>query len=248
MINIILKVLEFIYPPRCVFCNEIIEVGKSKLICDNCKNNIRFIEGDTCLKCGKPLNDNEEKTCKQCLKYDFVYKKGISLLCYEGFARDAIHRFKYKNHPEYAKIFAQLMYDYSEDKTFFNANYLIPIPMFIKKKKSRGFNQAELIANEFSKISNIPVLEDVLIRIKKTKKQSDLNFKERQNNIKDAFKVERSDRIKNKNILLIDDIYTTGSTINECSKILLDAGARDIYFYSLSIVLYKNKNKSHTSN
>lgn len=233
--NILSKLLDLIYPPKCIFCEEIIVIGQPKWICEKCRDNIEIISGHRCLKCGKPL-DNTDNLCKICLQYQFLYKKGYCLLYYDGFTREAIHRFKYNNHPEYAKGFSKLIYEYSEDKSFFEADCFIPVPMFPKKRKKRGFNQAELIAYELSKLTNIPIFNDVLFRIKDTKKQSQLNFAERKNNVKNAFKAQNSAKITNKNILLIDDIYTTGSTINECADVLIKEGAKNVYSYCLSIV------------
>ena len=118
-------------------------------------------------------------------------------------------------------------------------DYIICVPMYIKKKKKRGYDQAELIAEELSKLCNIPIEKGNLIRTKNTLAQSKVSFEDRAKNVKGVFKVLNPDKIKNKNILLIDDIYTTGNTINYCGKALKQAGANNICYFTLAKVIYK---------
>lgn len=113
-------------------------------------------------------------------------------------------------------------------------DYIINVPMYVKKKKKRGYDQAELIADHLSNLIGIPLEKDNLIRTKNTLPQSKVSFEEREQNVKDVFSVLNKDKIFGKNILLIDDIYTTGNTLNQCAKELKKAGAGEICYFTLA--------------
>ncbi len=214
--NIINKLLDFIYPNKCIFCEDIIPMGEEKDICKYCYMDINFI------------NDDKEPN--------------LSVFYYDDITRFSILRLKYYNQSQYAKVFAKMMYNKLEKFDIDKYDYIVAVPMYIKKKKKRGYDQAELIAQELSKLCKIPFEKNNLIRIKNTLPQSKVSFEDRAKNVKDVFKVINKGNIKDKNILLIDDIYTTGNTINYCAIELKAAGANNICYFTLSKVLY-NKNQ-----
>ena len=149
--------------------------------------------------------------------------------------RESIGRFKYKNRREYGDFYVQeLLRACGEAVRSWNPDLLIPIPLHKSRRRKRGFNQAELIARGLGKELGIPVSADSLLRTKKTSPQKELNDQERKSNLKNAFQLAK-DNVKFKKILLIDDIYTTGSTIDAAASVLLDHGAEKVYFLCISI-------------
>lgn len=217
MLKVIIKIfdsiLNFIYPNRCVFCQEIMAINEEDCICKYCYTDIDFI-----------CDDEEPK---------------LSVFSYDEKTRYAIFRLKYHNQKQYAKVFAKMMYYKLLKIDISKYDYIIYVPMYIKKKKKRGYDQAEVIACELSKLCGIPIENNNLIRIKNTLPQSKVSFEKRSENVKDAFYVKNPSRINNKNILLIDDIYTTGNTINYCAKELKKAGANNICYFTLAKTIYK---------
>ena len=217
MLKVIIKIfdsiLNFIYPNRCVFCQEIMAINEEDCICKYCYTDIDFI-----------CDDQEPK---------------LAVFSYDEKTRYAIFRLKYDNQKQYAKVFAKMMYYKLLKIDISKYDYIIYVPMYIKKKKKRGYDQAEVIACELSKLCGIPIENNNLIRIKITLPQSKVSFEKRSENVKDAFYVKNPSRINNKNILLIDDIYTTGNTINYCAKELKKAGANNICYFTLAKTIYK---------
>ncbi len=232
-----LSIFDWIYPPRCIFCHNIIPINKyAQLdICEHCIKTLPFIKEPTCNKCGKSLN-NDKEFCNDCYSKEHLYKKGFITLEYIGMTIEAIYRFKYMNCPHYSKTFAYIMYEDMKNKNMLNYNFdlIIPIPLHINKLKKRGYNQAELLAKELSYKLKIPY-EPIIKRIKDTKPQNSLSPKERYNNLKSAFEIIDIDKIKDKKVLLIDDIYTTGATMDACVQVLIDNNINaDMYYYTLS--------------
>ena len=215
--NLLNKILDFIYPNKCIFCEEIIKMGEEKDICKYCNMEINYICDDV--------------------------EPNLSVFYYDDITRFSILRLKYYNQKQYAKVFAKMMYNKIVKIDIKQYDYIISVPMYIKKKKKRGYDQAEILGEELSKLINIPFEKNNLIRTKNTLPQSKVSFEDRHKNVEGVFKVLNKDKIKDKNILLIDDIYTTGSTINNCAKILKQAGANNICYFTLSKVLY-NKNEN----
>ena len=180
------------------------------------------------------------------LKTRYTNKKNITIFCYEdSLVRKAIHSFKFKNNRRFAKIFAQILYDellerMAEAEIFSNFKnpILIPIPLSKKGMKERGFNQCELIAKEMEKIdkkSSFIFEKNILIKNKETPHQSRTkNKKERLNNLKNCFSIKNSKKIQHRNIILLDDITTTGATLKEAEKTLKKHGARKIIYLTIA--------------
>ncbi|MCR5273012.1 MAG: ComF family protein [Lachnospiraceae bacterium] len=229
--TIINKALETIYPPRCALCDDIVYDGRD--ICFECEKKMKLPGDAVCLKCGKTLYDRGREYCKRCEKGESYFVQGKIIFEYEGDIKESIYHFKYGNRREYAAFYARIaneVYgDWIERK---GVELIVPVPMHKKKKRYRGYNQAEIFAKELSKLTDIRC-NDVVLRLKNTKPQAKLNQEERKNNLLNAFKI-KSDIVKYKKILVIDDIFTTGSTINEIAKELLDAGAKEVYMLCIA--------------
>lgn len=232
-LNILKKCAELIgdsvFPRRCVVCDRVLKTTEQG-ICHECTDKVHIIKAPYCMKCGKQLKNDEEVYCSDCKITYHYYDEGRSLFLYDDAMKRSIYRFKYNGRGEYADY-------YSKQLSIFFGDYLkrlmpfafVPIPIHRKRLKKRGYNQASLIAHSLGKRLNIPVLDDFLARNDETVKQKKLNVFERQNNLKKAFKTMRND-VKLSTAVLIDDIYTTGATIDAAAACLKKAGVDNVYF------------------
>ena len=186
------------------------------------------------MKCGKKLSDEVEEYCRDCKRTGHAYDRGRSLYVYDDLIRGSIARFKYGGRQEYAD-------HYGDDivnrlGSFISAcrpDLIIPVPISEKKLIKRGYNQAELIAGRISKHTGVPVCDTMIIRITDTLPMKELSRAERMKNLKGAFKIGGVD-VKCRNVLIIDDIYTTGSTIDAMAALLKANGVERVYFVTLS--------------
>ena len=225
--------LDTVYPRRCPVCGDIV-LPKGRGICEKCANVLKPIDGSFCLKCGKPLGDAGREWCINCLDKHHEFTEGRSAFIYDDAMRKSIYRFKYNHQKEYASYYGRVIADILGRKIkSYNADALIPVPMYKAKERKRGFNQANLLAKELSRHVNIPVRNDIVVRKRSTQMMRSLGAAERENNIKNAFKL-RSDSVKLKNVIIVDDIYTTGSTIDAVASVLRQAGVQNIYFVALA--------------
>ena len=187
------------------------------------------------MRCGKPLEKAEQEYCRDCAKHDAAYEQGRSVWVHREPVSGAIYRFKYGNKRNYGRIFAGEMAEHCGVQIRrWGVEEIIPIPLHPARKRKRGYNQAEILAEELGCLLHIPVRKDVLYRIRKTRPQKSLNGTERIRNLKGAFAVSGKETVKAK-VLIVDDIYTTGSTIRRCAKMLRLAGAEKVYFLTISI-------------
>lgn len=225
------------YPDRCPVCDDVMpEVPEGKpLICSKCKGKVKYVISPRCLKCGKQIYTMEEEFCTDCKEKPHLYTQGIGVFAYDEKIKQSMYRFKYSNRRSYAAFYAQAIWrNYSHIINRWQIDVIIPVPLHKSKLRKRGYNQAELIATSLSKISKIPVDKEILARTKNTKAMKELNDKERINNLINAFKIT-ADEVKYKRALLIDDIYTTGATIDRCAESLIDGGACKVYFAAVCI-------------
>ena len=233
------KILNILFPKglKCVFCGDDINTNLPECLCDNCRKELPFIEGKICAKCGNRIYD-EGDYCIDCKLLERSFEKVISVFWYSDKIVAKVHQFKYENAKYLAQPFANLMFKKWQEQNI-DFDYIIPVPICDKRLKARGYNQSELLANEFSKLINKPILKDYLKRIKETQTQVELDKQERAENLKDAFQMVKRAGIRNKTILLIDDVCTTGATANECAKKILSAGAKKVYVMTFARTLLK---------
>lgn len=230
--NVIKKVLGIIYPKRCPICGEIVS-QKEQLICGECKNKLVYIKNPRCKKCGKPLEFAKEEYCRDCKRRKHYFEEGRAVWLYSKEMRSSIYRFKYDNKREYAEFYTEeLVRIYGSWIKRLQIDAIVPIPLHEKRKKIRGFNQAEVLANQIGEKMNLPVMPKLMIRQKNTIAQKELNDKERQENVKNAFKIPYNE-VQLKKVLLVDDIYTTGSTIDAAAKALKGKGVEKVYYICL---------------
>jgi len=227
-------ILDCLFPRICPVCSKIVE-DRGKLICEKCRDRLSYVKEPWCMKCGKPLRDDAEEFCSDCIKGGHSYEEGRSVFVYDDVMRFSIYNFKYHGRAEYAKFYASEIYRQLEGKIKkWNADAIIPIPLHKSKQKTRGYNQAYLIAKELSNLTNIPVYKNYLIRAKKTEVQKNLSSVKRAQNLKNAFKINENG-VKLQSTILIDDIYTTGATIEAATQVLKASGVEKVYFVTVSI-------------
>lgn len=224
---------ELLFPRRCPVCDKPVK-PTGKLVCDFCRGKLKYVSESYCMKCGKSLQEEEREYCADCRKKKHSYIRAKSLYEYKSVS-DAIYRFKYGKRREYAEFFGEEMREHFEDIVrCWEPDALLPVPIHKSRKRERGYNQAELLANEFGRRMGIPVYNNLIVRHKKTIPQKELKGAERQNNLKKAFKIGRND-VKLSTIIIIDDIYTTGATVDSMAEMLKEMGIKNIYVLTLAI-------------
>ena len=228
--------LDLLFPRKCIVCDEIFEFkNRDRYLCDDCRDLFEIIKSRRCKKCSRPIDSGN--LCSICNSEISFFDLNYSFFEYGGIVPEVIYKFKFRNHPAVGTGLGKIMAE-NLDLNLINNNFdfIIPVPIHKLRMKKRGFNQAEILAHEISKKISLPTRTDILKRVKNTKAQWRLNAHERENNLKNAFVAKK---IKDKNVILVDDIFTTGSTINKCSEVLKSAGAN--YVLSLTFAI-TNKN------
>ena len=237
-----MNILDLIFPEElyCISCGRPLPASERKgiALCKSCADEIVWITGRTCRKCGRPLADeNPTDHCHGCSQEtNQAYEKGYACAVYSGRAAGVIRDMKYREKAWYANTFSSLM-----AARFFAAadtetgelphyDYLVSVPMAAKKKASRGYDQADLLARGLSGRIGIPYLSKALRRVRETGAMSGLAEEERRQNLLNAFSVgcDMIGKIANKRILLVDDVFTTGSSVSACAEALRAAGAKSV--------------------
>lgn len=225
--------LDMLYPPRCPFCDKVTE--KSEPICPSCRKKIHPTGDTVCMRCGKPLSDKRAEFCMDCAKHKHHFIQGKAVWVYEKPVPESIYRFKYQNKREYGRAYAKEMAErYGTWIRTKQIQAVVPVPLHKNRKRKRGYNQAEIIAEELGKILGLPVYTDLLARVRDTMPQKMLNQTERKNNLKKAFKTTESS-VQLQYILIVDDIYTTGSTLDAAAAALIEAGSKGVYTCCVSM-------------
>lgn len=225
------KCLGMLYPQTCYFCGKI----SKECVCSDCGKQVEYLEEPRCKKCGKPIRYEEQEYCHDCTERLFYYEQGKSLWLHKGPVRWSVYQFKYRNRRIFAEFYAkEWKRIYGEKLKEWEIDVIIPIPLHKKRRRKRGYNQAEILARELQKVCHIPMDTKSVIRTVNTRPQKELNDKERKKNLSKAFRVTKHWK-KAKNVLLIDDIYTTGNTIDSVAQILKQKGVEKVYFLTISI-------------
>ena len=188
------------------------------------------------MKCGKSVEDDAEAFCHDCAAGAKSFEYGVALLNYDDVMRRAVSRIKYKNRREYIKPFAKMFWmRWGKTIAEMEADCLVPVPLHPTRYRKRGFNQAELLARELGALSGIPVRTDILFRERKTEAQKELTPDQRIRNLQKAFRAD-PEKADVSSVILVDDIYTTGSTAEACTRALKEAGVGKVYTACLCIV------------
>lgn len=200
---------------------------------------INWIYGNTCEICGKSLGSSADSSnvCFECQEIDHSFTKGFSCATYEGPVKEILSGLKYRGQAFYAGKIAEAMNDralgFMDD---IHIDMILPVPMFKKKEKARGYNQSGLLASGIARFFDIPMHEDILFKVRETASMSSLDSGERRINLHNAFGIgyNKDKEITGKNILLVDDVYTTGSTADACAEVLNHNCITDVYVFTFA--------------
>jgi ComF family protein len=219
--------LHIVMPPTCISCADIVEIQGQ--ICGKCWGEIKFIGKHKCHACGLPFEFDMGKGayCQHCLAHKPVFKKLRAVCKYDGIGRQLAARLKFHDKTHLAGSMAQMMFNAGGEVLKY-ADIIAPIPLHRTRKFFRKYNQSALLAQELAKKTkdSVDYQPNLLKRIRATTPQTKLNYAQRQKNVADAFAVHGD--VRGKTILLIDDVMTTGATMNACARALKAAGAKRV--------------------
>ncbi len=228
--------IQFFLPPQCPCCEKFLEEGEQGF-CSSCLLQIRWIESPFCTVCGVPFISSEagNHPCGGCLTHRKYFTMARALGAYEGSLQEAIHRWKYEGKTYLTPFFAEWMTEglnrYWDSDAF---DLLIPVPLHRQRLRERGFNQVLLLVKEISSRTGIPYRKTILQKKKPTIPQVTLSGLERERGLRGAFHAVDKEELTGKSVLLVDDVYTTGATVNECSKMLRRGGAKRVDVLTLA--------------
>lgn len=227
------KFINIFFPRTCPVCGKVVQESGG-LICQDCKRKVRYISEPKCQKCGKSLKESVS-LCKDCKNHKHIYNQGVCVFEYAGEIKESLYRFKYKNVREYGEFYGtEAVKRYKKIFEKWKIDCIMAVPMYKKKEIQRGYNQAQVFAKAVSKHAKIPMVNKCLIRTRNTIPQKELTGIQRKKNLENAFAIYK-EKIKGyQRVLLVDDIYTTGSTIDACAGLLKAAGIKEIYFLCIS--------------
>ena len=224
------NILNILFPQSCPVCNERASDHEIAPICPECWLTIQPHNGPQCGRCGRPLVSDASGTCGECLKHEPAFKCAKSFGLYEGALKKAVNLFKYHNVRRLSLPLSAVMLQNDLPRV----EAVIPVPLFKKRLRHRGFNQSALLAGHIAARLGAELMIDHLVKIRDTLPQVGLSSPERRRNIRNAFRIRECGKVSGKRVLLVDDVITTGATIRECSRVLKRAGAGDIYVHALA--------------
>jgi ComF family protein len=235
--EILTGIADLIFPPRCITCDTLLERHGPLPLCPSCGEKMHFIRSPLCPRCGLPFPaaEGEDHLCGDCITTEKPYAVARAVGEYEETLLTAIHRFKYWGRTGIGKILGGIMADFAAgiwDMKVFDR--IVPVPLHLRRLRERGFNQAVILAREISKRFDIPLDLTSLRREVFTPPQVGLGREERSANVQGAFSARHPERITGRRILLVDDVYTTGSTLAECARVLIRADAESVAVLTLA--------------
>ena len=233
------RALNLIFPPLCVSCR--MRVGEAHALCAGCWNAISFIEGPLCSGCGSPfeVDPGSDTLCGACLARPHDFRQARSLFRYDDASKPLILAFKHGDRLDHAPAFARWL-ERTGRPLFADAELLVPVPLHRWRLWKRRYNQAAVIAEGLARITGLPHDPLVLEKRRSTKSQGEMpSAKARRRNVLNAFRVapERGVRVRGRNIILVDDVFTTGATLNACARALKRAGAARVDALTLARVV-----------
>ena len=226
--------LNFLFPSYCLLCDAPLGVGE-RIVCGRCWARLEIITDRFCPKCGALLRKGRA-ICASCSKAGYYFSFNRSLGPFDQRYQTLIHHLKYERMTSLAvRLGEKLLFLLRAEPRFSPAEGIVPVPLHPTKLRERGYNQSLLLAQEVSRGSGLPLIDDALQKVRRTKSQTRLTFEERVENLRGAFRVKLREKVEGKKLILIDDVFTTGSTLNNCAQALLEAGACEVYGLTLAI-------------
>ncbi|MGQ9800420.1 MAG: ComF family protein [Candidatus Saccharicenans sp.] len=226
-----------IFPSFCRLCGRALEDHEEKVVCSRCLQQVEIHRGPVCPVCGRFYQQEAAagQVCGQCLEGAPLWSRHRSLGPYTGRLKELILLFKYKGCEILSRPLGRMVHEnLAGDGIFSGLDCILPVPLHRKRERMRGFNQAELLGQSISALSSLPLLKGVLIKTRNTPAQVSLEAAERETNLRGAFEVRKPGQIKNLRLLLVDDVFTTGSTLGECARTLIKSGALEVRALTLA--------------
>jgi len=236
--NLVTRLINVIYPPRCPICGEFLHRDtrkndrKTPCFCDTCLSGFRRISPPLCSICGRPFSGDRDENhlCEECLRKRPSFDTAGAPYVYEGPLMTAIHLFKYGEKGYLADSLGPLLSEFARNWIHEPDGFVtVPVPLHRKRLRERGFNQSLLLAKHVAGELHTELDFLSLRRVRYTLPQTGLGKEERRKNVKGAFRIENPDVFKDRPVLLVDDVATTGNTLNECSRVLKKAGCNGIF-------------------
>jgi ComF family protein len=229
-------VQEVCFPVCCLACKAGLQGRPDLMFCDSCMEQVCLIQAPLCTCCGKPFDKaaGQSHYCSQCLTRPFHYKQARALVQYLEPVAKAVQDFKYHAKTTGLSTFANLLNLHLQRNPLPEVDVIVPVPLHKKRLQQRGFNQALVLARKFFPQNLKKIAPLALERWTRTQPQTGLSRADRNRNVKNAFAVRQPDIIQNQKVLLVDDVYTTGATVNECARILMQNRAREVHVLTLA--------------
>lgn len=230
--------LDLLYPRRCPFCSGIAPAGKD--VCPECLETLPYVWGPVCAKCGKPVEEGET-LCGDCQARPRVFDAGCAAFLYDDQMRETIRLFKYKGRKEYGEVLGRLLAHYAaEELAAWRPELIAAVPVHRGKLRQRGYNQAEVLARSVSDSCGIPFRKELLLRPGSTEAMKNLGAEDRRRNLEGVFSARPEElaldgKRRAERVLVVDDIFTTGATMDACAAVLKEAGVRKMYFLAVCI-------------
>ena len=218
---------DLLFPRSCVHCAGPVERGKYQYICPSCARELQFCTPPACKTCGYPFFGAviAARECPHCTELEPVFEKGKSLFLAKGPGRSLLHALKYRQGFYILKDLARMLHENPHFAAFLRGAILVPVPLHPTKLRQRGFNQSEQIARTLLRNSDAQAVQSLLERKEFTESQTQLDRKDRMQNVKNAFAISAAANLMaDTYYILVDDVFTTGSTLNACARTLRAAG------------------------
>ena len=229
-----------VYPSFCCLCAKALDEPGEKVVCRACLAKLSPCGGPSCPFCGRfHEGAGEDHLCSRCLERAPAFSIHRSCGTYGGILKDVILLFKYRKYAPLSRPLAGFAERClaSDPNLWAGADFLIPVPLHPARKRERGFNQSRLLARDLGRLRGMRVLEGCLVKAKNVPPQAGLHAAEREENVKKAYAVRRWQKVRGKTLILVDDVTTTGATLRECARVLLEAGAKDVRAITLAQTL-----------
>ena len=228
-------ILDILYPQDivCILCQKRHRDIVDKGLCPVCAKTLPYIKPPICQKCGKTVKE-DTGICLECIYAQYHFERAVPVFEYTSDMQQLIHRFKYQGVYYLSRTLGYWMAEAYKQRCNWEVDVIVPVPLHPRRERERGFNQSALLAGEVGRSIGVQVDCRILKRRKHTSTQVVLNKHQRRQNLWDAFEVIDPDKVRGRVILLIDDVFTTGSTVDECSRVLMHAGAKRVYVLTLA--------------
>lgn len=226
-----------VFPSFCRLCKKLLEEPGERVVCGDCLARIAPRNGPVCPRCGRfHEGEAESHLCARCLDGLPAFSLHRSCGAYGGALKDVILLFKYRKYAPLSRPLARYAEGClaAEARLWEGADGLVPVPLHPARRRERGFNQARLLARDLAKLKGMRVLGGSLVKTRNAPAQAGLRAADRERNVRRAYAVRRPDRVRGKTLILVDDVTTTGATLRECARVLVEAGAKEVRAITLA--------------